>query len=158
MKYIRAQDSIDPTPERQRMGQIIQVETINAGVMTHIDIRSTLLDRYWRDHLLLGDTSDYELAATRHEAGQRLQMLYEDCGVRQRQMGVYGPRSHAHEEMTDEQAAAFTAYQGVIRRLTAISPSIASAVINLCIHDFDPVDRKDLIRGLDMLIRHWGLS
>ena len=53
--------------------------------------------------------------------------------------------------------AAFEAYQGIIRRLTGISPAVASAVVNLVVHDFDPVDRRELIRGLDWLVRHWGL-
>jgi hypothetical protein len=126
-------------------------------VMTHIDIRATLLDRYWRDQLLLGGGHDYDRAATRHEAGQRLQGLYEATGLRQRVTGHYSPPNRGLDEMTDEEDSATMAYNGAVRKLTALSPSVAAAVINLCIHDFDPVDRRDLIRGLDVLARHWGL-
>lgn len=153
-------EQVEPTPERSRRGELVRVEVrmFDGLNQAHLDVRQTLLDRYWRDQLLLGEAQDYEVAAARHEAGQRLQMLYDGTGQRQRQMGVYGPRSRAYEEMTDEQAAAFEAYQAIVSRLTKTSPSVASAVVNLCIHEMDPVDRKDLIRGLDLLVKHWGMG
>lgn len=146
-----------PTRERMQHGRIEALETMQAGVLATIDRRASMLDRYWQDQLLAPE-GDLSLARTRYDAGARVAAIYDSAGVRQRLMGVYGPRSHAHEEMTDEQAAAHSAYQGVIRKLTSVSPAVASAVINICIHDFDPVDRRDLIRGLDVLVRHWGLS
>ncbi len=152
-------DFIPPTRERMSRGELIPVEVrmfdeLHKAVL---DLRASLLDRYWRDQLLLGDTMDLEVAAARHEAGQRLQMLYEETGLRRRLMGVYGTRTQAHGEMTDEQEAAYEAYQSLMRKLTHHSPECCSAVINLCIHEMDPVNHKELRRGLDLLVRHWGL-
>ncbi len=61
------------------------------------------------------------------------------------------------DQITDDEEAAEEAYNLIVRKLTAKSPSVASATVNLCIHEFEPVDRKDLIQGLDLLVRHWGL-
>lgn len=156
-----------PTPERMSRGEVVRIETIQAGVHAHIDRRASLLDAYWRDQLLLGGGMDPETAAARHQAGLRLQLLYEATGLRQRQTASYGPRSRSHEDPTShhknckclacEQLAAHDAYNQIVRKLTFKSPSVASATVNLCIHEMDPVDRKDLIIGLDMLIRHWGM-
>lgn len=155
-----------PTPERLRHGSIVSVEVIpegtlawgdhSAGDIAWRDRKASMLDRYWHDQLLCSD-GDLDRAARRHDAGTRLAELYDATGLRRRQMGIYGPRSRAHAEMTDDQASAFAAFQGLVLRLQALSPSVASAVVNLCIYDFDPVDRRDLIRGLDLLVRHWGL-
>lgn len=153
-----------PTRERLQHGAIEPLEimeTVRPGVyrpngFAAIDRKASMLDRYWQDQLLCPE-GDLDRAARRHDAGTRLAELYDATGLRQRQMGIYGPRSRAHAEMTDEQASAFAAFQGLVLRLQALSPWVVSAVVNLCIYDFDPVDRKALIRGLDLLVRHWGL-
>jgi len=150
-------EDIVPTPERMTRGEVVRIETIQAGVHTHIDRRSSLLDAYWRDQLLLGGGMDLETAAARHQAGLRLQLLYEATGFRKRVTGHYSPPANGSGEMTDDEAGAISAYNQIVRKLTAVSPTVASATVNLCIHDFDPVDRKELIRGLDLLVRHWGL-
>jgi len=158
-RRVEKADRVEPTPERERRGELVQVE-VKLFDETHkarLDLRASLLDRYWRDQLLLGDTMDLDTAAARHEAGQRLQLLYEETGIRQRLMAVYGTPNRAHEEMTDEQASAFEAYKVILRKLTSASPECASAVINLCIHEIDPVNHARLRQGLDILVRHWGL-
>lgn len=151
-------DRVEPTPERERRGELVQVEVklFDEIHKARLDLRASLLDRYWRDQLLLGDTMDLDTAAARREAGQRLQLLYEETGLRRR-LTVYGSRAHGYGEMTDVEEAAFEAYKGVMRKLTAASPECASAVINLCIHEIDPVNHTQLRRGLDILVRHWGL-
>lgn len=153
----KSMDNGTPTVERQHRGEVAPIETIQAGVYAWQASKPSMLHRYWRDQLLSPE-GDYDLARARFDAGDRLAGIYEATGLRQRLLGVYGPRSHAHEEPTDDQNEARVKYQALVKRLQALSPSAAAAVINLCIHDFDPVDRKDLIRGLDWLVRHWGLG
>lgn len=150
-------EDIVPTPERMSRGEVVRIETIQAGIHTHIDRRASLLDAYWRDQLLLGGGMCLETAAQRHQAGLRLQLLYEATGFRKRVTGHYSPPANGTGEMSDEEASAIAAYNMVVRKLTLRSPSISSATINLCVYECDPVDRKDLIEGLDLLIRHWGL-
>lgn len=150
-------EEIVPTPERMTRGEVVRIETIQAGKHAHIDRRASLLDAYWRQQLLLGGGMDLETAAARHQAGLRLQLLYEATGYRKRVTGHYSPPANGTGEMTDEEAGAISAYNQVVRKLTYKSPSVASATVNLCIHEMDPVDRKDLITGLDILIRHWGM-
>jgi hypothetical protein len=153
----RTMDVMTPTPERIRHGQLEEIETIQAGVFAWQATAPSMLHRYWRDQLLCPE-GDLDRARTRFDAGERLASLYDASGSRQRLLGVYGPRSHAHAELTEDQETALKRYHGAVARLTVVSPSVASAVVNLCIHDFDPVDRRELIRGLDALVRHWGLG
>lgn len=160
-------DLMPPTRERLQHGRLEPYETMQAGVLAAIDRRSTMLDRYWQDQLLAPE-GDYSLARARYDAGERLASLYDAAGARPRLLGVYGPRSHAHVDLSEhtddcgcddcKQGRAFKSYQLIVMRLTAVSPMVASAVVNLCIHDFDPVDRRALIRGLDVLVGHWGLG
>lgn len=166
MPAIQREERTSPTLERMARGEIVAVEVMPEGTMTWgansvgdiawRDRKATLLDRYWRDQLLCPEGS-YDRASARHEAGQKLQELYEDTGARRRPIGSYAPRSAAYGEMTDDQAEAFEAYQVVVSKMQCVSFGAASAVVNLCIHEFDPVDRRELVRGLDVLVRHWGL-
>lgn len=150
-------DNGTPTVERLRHGAVEVIETMQAGLYAWKASTPAMLHRYWRDQLL-GPEGDYSLARARFDAGDRLAGLYETTGLRQRLMGVYGPRSHAHEEPTDDQNEARVKFQALVKRLQALSPSAASAVVNLCIHDLEPIDRRELIRGLDCLARHWGMA
>lgn len=152
-------DFLPPTRERLKRGELIPVEVkmFDGLHKAVLDLRATLLDRYWRDQLLLGDTADLEAAAARHEAGQRLQALYEETGLRRRLMAFYGTRTQAHGEMTEDQERAYVAYQGVMRKLSGTGADVLAAVLNLCIHETEPVDHRKLRAGLDVLVRHWGL-
>lgn len=154
--------TVPPTPERMLRGEVqfIEVEMFNQRDVAAQDLRATMLDRYWRDQLLAPE-GDYNRARARYDAGVRLAQLYEDTGYRQQISGSYGQRTAAGEISDDADeylSGKRKAFHGVVRMLQSHSHAIASSVVNLCCHDFDPVDRRELIRGLDMLVRHWGLD
>ena len=151
--------AVPPTPERIARGEMVTVEVRmhDKHNMATLDRRATALDRFWRD-MLLAPEGDVELGRARYDAGTKLAHLYEVTGLRQRETGNYGPRENAFEEMTDEQASAFASYSAVMRVLRSVSIGAASAVVNLCVHDREHVDRRELIRGLDKLVRYWGLD
>ena len=157
------QVTVPPTPERIARGELrtIEVEMFNQRDMATIDLRATMLDRYWRDQLLAPE-GDLELGRARYDAGLRLLQVYEATGYRQQVSGAYGQRTSAEAELSDDadlhQTARRREYHAAVRMLQAASRSAASAVVNLCIHEFDQVDRRELLRGLDLLVRHWGLD
>lgn len=134
----------------------VEVEMFDGRNMAMMDLQATALDRFWRDQLLAPE-GDLELGRARYDAGTKLAQVYDRTGYRQRVTGHYSPPVQGTGEMTDEEAAAAEAYNSAVRKLTAVSPSVAAAVVNLCVHDFDLVVREELVRGLDILIRHWGL-
>lgn len=153
------QVTVPPTPERIARGemQMVRVEILNDRDFATRDLRQTALDRFWRDQLLSPE-GEMDLGRARYDAGTKLAQLHEASGMRQRETGVYGPRENAFEELTDEQAAAFSAYNGVVRMLRGRSIGAAVAVVDLCVHDQGRVDRRLLLVGLDLLVRHWGLD
>jgi hypothetical protein len=154
--------TIPPTPERMLRGEleVVEVELHNHRDVATIDLRVSMLDRYFRD-MLLAPEGDLSLARARYDAGLKLAMLYDQTGYRRGITGAYGPRGQGGE-MDDEQdefvSGKRKAYNGIVGRLQQVSIGAASAVVNLCCHDFDPVDRRDLIRGLDCLAKHWGMG
>jgi hypothetical protein len=156
------QVTIPPTPERIAKGELrrVVVEMFNERDVATMDLRASMLDRYWRDQLLAPE-GDLELGRARYDAGLKLAQLYEETGYRQQVVGGYGQKAGVGEISDDADeylSGKRQAFHGVVRVLQAQSHAVASAVVNLCIHDFDPVDRRELIRGLDVLVRHWGLD
>lgn len=134
----------------------IEVEMFNQRDMATIDLRCSLLDQYWRDGLLSPER-DQDLGRIRYDAGQRLIRLYEATGYRQQVSAAYGQRTSPGAELSDEADAFVTAkrreYHTAVRKLH----ECRSSVINLCIHETGPVNLHILVRGLDILISHWGL-
>jgi hypothetical protein len=163
------QVTVPPTPERIARGemQTIEVEMFNTRDMATIDLRQTALDRFWRD-MLLAPEGDLERGRARYDAGTKLAQLHEATGLRQRETGAYGPREGIFRETIDhddrcecsacQQLNALGVYQAVVRMMQRASLGAALAVQNLCVFEIEAVDRLELIRGLDVLVRHWGLD
>jgi len=158
---------VAPTPERIARGEMVtvEVELFDRRNMATMDLRATALDRFWQDRLLSPE-GDLELGRIRYDAGVKLAQLFEATGLRQRQTGAYEPRQsveqNTHEDDCDcatcKQLAALETYGQVVRVMQARSLGAAQAVVNLCVFEWETVDRRELIRGLDLLIRHWGLD
>ena len=145
----------------------VEVEMHNQRDMATMDLRATALDRFWRD-MALAPEGDLELGRARYDAGTKLAQLHEATGLRQPETGAYEPRNPAYQFTSDHpdkcecnacrQMSALEAYNGVIRMLQRSSLGVATAVQNLCVFEIEAVDRAQLIRGLDLLIKHWGLD
>lgn len=107
-----------------------------------------MLDEHVLDVLLAaGKLGDGDLAAKRHDAGQRLRAIHHRSGLAPMVVAALAGGGGGVGEMSDQQAEACSRYGGIMRRLRVH----ATVLRRVCVEGVMP-DRMDrLVRALDAL-------